>query len=80
VKIGKFLQQAHQGNPLIQLVRAESVLTLRILDGLDCRAVPHVSDQFDLRKIPGLQAELKHDRRWENNEKEWLKSAAGAKR
>lgn len=62
-----------------EFVRAESDLVLKILDGLDCRTIPRFSDQFDLSKIPGLQAEFDHDRAWENKEKEWLKSIASQK-
>jgi creatinine amidohydrolase/Fe(II)-dependent formamide hydrolase-like protein len=56
-------------------VRVESDLVLKILDGLDCRTIPHFSDQFDSDKIPGLRAESEHDRAWQNKEIEWLKSS-----
>jgi creatinine amidohydrolase/Fe(II)-dependent formamide hydrolase-like protein len=56
-------------------VRVESDLVLRILDGLDYRTVPRFSDQFDISKIPGLQAEFDHDRAWQSKEVEWLRSS-----
>jgi creatinine amidohydrolase/Fe(II)-dependent formamide hydrolase-like protein len=58
----------------------QSDLVLKILDGFDYRTIPHFSDMFDISKIPGLQAEADHDQAWEGKEKEWLKSAAGAKK
>ena len=63
-----------------EFVRVESELVLKILDGMDYRAIPRFSDQFDLSKIPGLQAEFEHDRAWEDKEKEWLKSVGSQKR
>ena len=63
-----------------ELIRAESDLTLKILDGLDYQTIPRISDQFDVSKIPGLQAELEHDRMWEIKEKEWLKSVVTEKK
>lgn len=56
-------------------IRVESNLVLKILDGLDYRTIPHFSDQFDISKIPGLQAEFEHDREWQSKEIEWLKSS-----
>jgi hypothetical protein len=45
-----------------------SDLILKILDGLDYRAIPHFPDQLDASKFPGLQAEFKHDHKWEIKE------------
>jgi len=56
-------------------VRVESELVLKILDGLDHRIIPRFSDQFDISKIPGLQAEFEHDRAWQTKEVEWLRSS-----
>jgi len=56
-------------------VRVESDLVLKILDGLDYRTIPRFSDQFDISKIPGLQAESEHDRAWQSKEVEWLRSS-----
>lgn len=56
-------------------VRAESELVLKILDGLDYRTIPHFSDQFDIGKIPGLEAEREHDQAWQSKETEWLRSS-----
>ena len=53
----------------------ESDLVLKILDGLDYRTIPRFSDQFDISKIPGLQAEFEHDRAWQSKEIEWLRSS-----
>jgi len=55
-------------------IRVESEWVLKILDGFDCRTIPHFSDQFDISKIPGLQAEFEHDRAWQSKEIEWLRS------
>ena len=56
-------------------IRVESDLVLKILDGLDYRTIPRFSDQFDISKIPGLQAEFEHDRAWQSKEIEWLRSS-----
>ncbi len=56
-------------------VHVESDLVLKILDGLDYRTIPRFSDQFDITKIPGLQAEFQHDREWQSKEIEWLRSS-----
>jgi creatinine amidohydrolase/Fe(II)-dependent formamide hydrolase-like protein len=64
----------------VEFTRVECDLVLKILDGLDYRTIPRFSDQFDPDKIPGLAAELGHDRTWENKEKDWLKTAAGVKK
>ena len=56
-------------------IRVESEWVLKILDGLDYRTIPHFSDQFDISKIPGLQAEFEHDRAWQSKEIEWLRSS-----
>ena len=58
-----------------ELIQVESDWVLKILDGLDYRTIPHFSDQFDISKIPGLQAELDHDRAWQSKEVEWLRSS-----
>jgi creatinine amidohydrolase/Fe(II)-dependent formamide hydrolase-like protein len=63
-----------------ELMRVECDLVLKILDGLDSRTIPRFSDQFDTNSIPGLAAELEHDRAWENKEKDWLKATAGDKK
>ena len=63
-----------------EFTRVESDLVLKILDGLDYQTIPHFSDQFDVSKIPGLQAEFEHDRMWEGKEKEWLESVASGKK
>ncbi len=59
---------------LTDLVRAESDVTLKILDGLDYQTIPRFSDQFDPQAIPPLAAELEHDRQWREKELDWLKS------
>jgi creatinine amidohydrolase len=63
-----------------EFVRVESELVLKILDGFDYRSIPRLSDQFDPDKIPGLAAELAHDRAWESKEKDWLKVDASSKK
>jgi creatinine amidohydrolase/Fe(II)-dependent formamide hydrolase-like protein len=65
---------------LTELSRVECDLVLKILDGLDYRTIPRFSDQFDPNNIPGLAAELGHDRAWENKEKDWLKTATSEKK
>ena len=64
---------------LTEFTRVECDLVLKILDGLDYRTIPRFSDQFDPNSIPGLAAELGHDRAWENKEKDWLKAATSGK-
>ena len=58
-----------------EFIRVESDLVLKILDGLDYRTIPHFSDQFEISKIPGLEAEFEHDQAWQSKESEWLKSS-----
>jgi creatinine amidohydrolase len=65
-------------NQLADLVRAESDLALKILDGLDYRTIPRFSDRFDPQTIPPLAAELEHDRQWREKEFNWLKSHSNA--
>jgi creatinine amidohydrolase/Fe(II)-dependent formamide hydrolase-like protein len=63
-----------------EFMRLECDLVLKILDGLDDRTIPRFSDQFDPNSIPGLAAEQRHDRAWENKEKDWLKTTASEKK